>query len=159
MKRLLFILLISVIEVHAMGVHGYPSVGRLIADARELPLIDMHEFVFQKLDDGYSLLHAAARDHDVETMKYLIKMGLDVNDSYTGNTSSKTPLMVAVDVAFKHKKFVTLAPVVILLCEKGAVPSREYCAHFDMRCKNMNIYDDEHIKKCSEILATQLRKQ
>lgn len=155
MKQLLSVLLLHVMGLHAMG---SCSMGQLIEEAQKMP-IDMYTFVFQRLDDGYSLLHATAKDHDVITMQYLIKMGLDVNEAYKGRQLYKTPIMVAVDVAFKYARFETLVPVLELLCKHGAIQSRDYCMQFDARCKKMNLYEDAAVKRCREILATQLEKQ
>ncbi|CAN5198723.1 hypothetical protein BH09DEP1_BH09DEP1_2880 [soil metagenome] len=131
------------------------NAAELIALAQKHSM-NMKEFVLAKGPDGYTFLHIAAHEHDVESARFCLAHGEDVNVTYNKSGEMKTPLKEAIDSALERKKFDTLPAMVEFLCSKGSkLFSRHWCAIFSNSCRIQRI-DNPDLEKSIHIIAKAL---
>lgn len=133
------------------------TVAQLIASAQKHNL-DMREFVQEKDENGYTLLHAAAETLDVESARYCLQHGAQAEDRASVGYHQPSALGFAVQAAYKSRDLTALPPMMELLFSHGALVSTLYCAHFQRNCRILRL-DKDLSEKCNALLHNQLRKQ
>lgn len=127
--------------------------------------LDMKEFVLHRDKNNYTLLHGAVQDLDLESARFCLEQGADVNLRLTCMPLS-TPLGLIIHndlcspIQFNNfnTKKASFRQMIELLCLHGAHVSRALCIQFHKDWQRF-YPEDNDIKQCSTLLADQLERQ